>query len=181
MDATPEAAARGIHRRLVVDVTDSLRRRLYAGIVRSGDNDCWPWVKSFRNGYGAIKHQGRVHSAHRVAFIIAKGDPGEGMVVMHSCDNTSCCNPAHLIAGTPQENNSEANARGRISRPRGEECPHAKLTEKLVAIIWLHRKTGIGARRISKLTGIRERQIDDVLSGHSWNHLRPSWAKSITK
>lgn len=181
MDATTSSDARGINRRLAVEVTESLRIRLSAGVTRFGVDDCWPWIKSYRNGYGAIKHQGRVYSAHRIAFIIAKGDPGEGMVVMHSCDNKSCCNPGHLFAGTPTQNNHESRERGSRTVNRGVECPHAVLNDKLVALIWVHRKMGLGARRIAHATGIRERLIDKVLYGHSWNHLRPSWAKSITK
>jgi hypothetical protein len=103
------------------------------------------------------------------------------MLVTHTCDNRSCCNPAHLKAGTPTENNREARDRGRVDSPHGEQCHNAVLNEQLVVQIWLHRRTKIngrpiGARRISKLMGLKEKTVGEVLMGHTWNHLRPNWA-----
>lgn len=37
-----------------------------------------------------------------------------GLVVLHSCDNKACVNPAHLSAGTQAENVRDAVARGQI-------------------------------------------------------------------
>ena len=54
--------------------------------------------------YGRLWYEGKIQLAHRVAYMLA-GDvilPGE--VIMHSCDNPPCCNPAHLSAGTHADN-----------------------------------------------------------------------------
>lgn len=172
----PKAPA-GIHRRLnPIVVTKSLQLRFDSGVSKGEPHDCWPWTRAMRNGYGAIKTGGRVHQAHRVAFVLANGEPGDGLLVTHTCDNRSCCNPAHLKAGTPEENNREARDRGRVDSPRGEQCHNAVLNDKLVVQIWLHRRDKLGARRISKLMGLKEKTVGEVLMGHTWNHLRPSWA-----
>jgi hypothetical protein len=54
------------------------------------------------------------------------------MVVMHSCDNPPCCNPAHLSAGTVRDNALDMIAKGRANPPRGELHP-SHLRPELVA------------------------------------------------
>ena len=88
--------------------------RFWAKVDRSGE--CWLWQGSKdRQGYGRIKSPGmRVNlKAHRVAYAMSAGiDPGAELV-LHSCDNPSCCNPAHLSVGTHGENMQQMYDRGR--------------------------------------------------------------------
>ncbi len=63
-------------KRLKVNVTESLRTRFWQRVERRGVDDCWPWKACLRNGYGAIKHEGKVLSAHVVAYCLtAKRNP----------------------------------------------------------------------------------------------------------
>jgi hypothetical protein len=82
----------------------------WASVDRSGaDNDCWPWTGTCNNnGYGltGLRRLPGGTAAFQVAYLLAnrleKLPPG--LVVRHLCGNKLCCSPAHLLAGTKQDN-----------------------------------------------------------------------------
>lgn len=59
--------------------------------------------------------------AHRVAWLIAKGQIESNLFVLHKCDNPLCCNVDHLFLGTHQDNMDDMKRKGRsklISKTR---------------------------------------------------------------
>lgn len=66
-----------------------------------------------KNGYGFDYNPETKKTilAHRYAFKLANGYLPK--VVMHTCDNPSCVNPEHLIAGTQSDNIKDCYAKGR--------------------------------------------------------------------
>lgn len=69
---------------------------------------CWPWTGAFdSSGYGSFRwamRPNRRTMAHRIAFILQRGDVPAGLELDHLCRNRDCCNPAHLEAVTHGEN-----------------------------------------------------------------------------
>lgn len=59
---------------------------------------CWEWTRSKNNrGYGVIYFDGKLHLAHRAAWLMEHGEwPRKGKVIDHICQNKSCINPSHL-------------------------------------------------------------------------------------
>lgn len=152
----------------------SLEERFWAKVVRLGDDDCWEWT-AFRNpaGYGmiGIDGVGTVRLAHRVAWQMAYGEIPAGMCVMHSCDNPACVNRAHLSLGTIADNNRDRHAKGRDGGVRGEDSPHAKLSDVAVHNIMVLRKEGLSYTEIAAAIGVTKATIYKVTKGRSWSHV----------
>lgn len=94
------------------------------GLLRSGSvavddpTGCWEWGrKRNQHGYGVLAdvatRQIGERRAHR-AILRIQGVDVDGQVVMHSCDNPPCCNPAHLLVGTQADNMRDARSKGRM-------------------------------------------------------------------
>lgn len=84
----------------------------------AGPDACWPWMgHSLDDEYGRLKHDGRTIAAHRLAYILSKGDIPVGMIICHACDNMPCCNPNHLFAGTHADNANDFFAKGKRRVP----------------------------------------------------------------
>ncbi len=79
---------------------------------------CWLWTGS-RNqkGYGWSRIQGiSTRMAHRISWLLHRGDIPEGVLVCHKCDTPSCVNPDHLFLGTQKDNLLDMSRKGRSYR-----------------------------------------------------------------
>ena len=95
--------------------------RLRAKIDASGGpsaSHLWLGTKN-RGGYGVATLGGSFALAHRLVHALATGD-ATAEVVMHTCDNPSCVNPAHLRSGTHMENMADMRAKGRGAKPTAD-------------------------------------------------------------
>jgi hypothetical protein len=88
---------------------------------------CWIWMGSKNSkGYGVRrKPGGGVITMHRYSFELANGPIGMGLNILHSCDNPSCVNPAHLRAGSQADNVADMVSRGRAKsgNTKKTHCP----------------------------------------------------------
>jgi len=105
--------------------------------------------------------------AHRAAYALHHDLPFdfEG-VVMHTCDNTACVNPAHLVLGTQADNMADKKGKGR--QRRGERVPNAKLSEAQVRAIRLDARI---AKAIGPDYGISHRTVWDIKARRIWQHV----------
>lgn len=76
------------------------------------EGDCHEWIGAkTKAGYGVFTFADISVLSHRLIYRVNGG--GEAEVVMHTCDNPSCCNPSHLIGGTYVQNMKDMDAKGR--------------------------------------------------------------------
>ena len=82
------------------------------------ESGCWEWnLSTFPDtGYGQCCNKSGEMKAHRLAYKIFNGAIPEGRIVMHTCDNRTCCNPEHLIAASQSDNIMDASRKGRLTR-----------------------------------------------------------------
>lgn len=148
----------------------------WAKVQKSGPDDCWPWTrKRNSDGYGLFARRGFGQKglprwyAHRMAWALAKGDPGE-MCVLHSCDNPPCCNPAHLFLGTRSDNNRDRDLKGR--RRNGGPGGKKKLTAHDVREIRTRYSAGgVSQHRLGVEYGVHQTTILAVLRRKTWEHV----------
>lgn len=91
-------------------------------VERGGPDGCWPWTGRLTSkGYGEYSLRAKSIRAHRLALELSGVEIPTGMVVMHSCDNPPCCNPAHLAVGTTADNNRDMMSKGRFRHWQSKE------------------------------------------------------------
>lgn len=135
-------------------------------IDKSGD--CWEWTSAKQGaGYGVFwVGGGKSVNAHRFAWESAnKSTIPAGMVVMHSCNNKGCVNPAHLSIGTPRDNSAAAVRDGLA--PAGERNKGGgKLTAAQARQIFNNNSEG--CHRLGRLYGVSKTTILAIKRGRIW-------------
>lgn len=137
--------------------------RFRSKVDQRGSFECWPWLGAVdKDGYGQFKRDGRQHKAPRIAMELDGRGLTSDQITLHSCDNPSCCNPAHLRPGTHKENAADKVSRHRQSA--GEKHGMAKLSAADVADI----RRLLADSQASKVALAAEYGVSDVLIGKIW-------------
>lgn len=158
----------------------------WSRVQKNGPDECWPWIgcvsrsKPERPPYGRIDAFGfKGVYVHRVAYWLANGGElnlrkDSDCLVRHSCDNSICCNPAHLVVGTHLDNMRDKVERGNSRWWNSTtESPRAKLTDHDVRMIRIQFNPESGATRkaLALLYDVSISTIKGVTSGRHYSDI----------
>jgi hypothetical protein len=147
-----------------IDVTDDL-------------DGCWEWnaattERLYGNFWGP---ETGMSKAHRVMYFLVHGWWPE--VVRHSCDNPPCCNPAHLLGGTQEDNMGDMWSRGRQASHIGRKTScildgmggTSTMLNFRVKDEWADRLDAaaerVGLNRSDFIRSSLEQRVEEVLGG----------------
>lgn len=130
------------------------------------NTDCWDWVGNKNAyGYGRLNYASKHFAAHRYSYEFYNNKLEDGLFICHHCDNPACVNPAHLFAGTPQDNVNDMVAKGRHIGCR-------KLNEKDVREIRRLLKTSLTQPEIAKLFKVSRGAISNIAYWQTWRNVK---------
>ena len=143
----------------------SLHEKLWSKIRKGGLNECWPWIGCViktpsGNCYGRLEFRVGPRSLDRKVQVVASklvyeevnGPLPPGRETCHKCNNSLCCNPAHLYAGTHQENMDDMKLSGRSLN--GTRNPRAVLTKVQIREAIRRRFAGETYKQIGDSFGV---------------------------
>jgi hypothetical protein len=164
--------------------------RFWRKVDTSGGPDaCWPWMGGRKaKGYGNFflrREQADTGTrmvfvnAHKFAYLEKNGAIPDGLVVRHTCDNPPCCNPKHLIPGTPRQNTADGIGKGRITiHARGTAdrrksglliaAKLRKLTDDDVRSICREVAAGTPQLRLAERHGVSPATICRIVAGKKY-------------
>lgn len=154
--------------------------RFYNKIQKSNDPDgCWLWTGATKpTGYGNFGVSGRTVTAHRFAYEQFVGVIGDGLCVLHHCDNPSCVNPEHLFLGTQGDNMRDMTRKGRNTSQTHPERQHhgehhhwTKLTTAQAhEIRRRYAAGGVSQPQLGKEFNVRHSTIGAIVRGENRRH-----------
>lgn len=143
--------------------------RFEAKYIPEPMSGCWIWVgRTEATGYGTINFGKKRIKAHRLSYLLYKGDIGN-LCVLHKCDNRLCVNPNHLFLGTREDNNKDRNNKGREGDRSGIKNGRAKINLAMAsAIREVYQKGLLSGPELAKRCGLHSSSIYRIIKNISW-------------
>lgn len=173
--------------------SESLEERFWAKVNKIGPTPdpfvygdlgpCWLWTAATDKGYGQMTRRiggrQRNFAAHRIAWELEHGPIGDGLWVLHRCDNPGCVRASHMFLGDQHDNMQDMISKGRgghrthpESRPRGEQNPQSKLTETIVRLARQRVAAGETMAALAREYGVSPTTMQHAVKGRNWKHLQ---------
>ena len=136
------------------------------------ESGCWECISHpYRGYYLSISRNGKRGTVHRYIYELLVNPIPAGLLVLHSCDNTSCINPEHLWLGTQKDNVVDMYSKGRGVDNRGAKHGRVKLTEDQVGNIRSLYSRGVSQVVLSSLFNITRATIWKIVHNRIWRSI----------
>ncbi|SRR6266404_6440593 len=131
-------------------------KSLFLKKIHISSDGCWHWTAGLfkKLGYGKFNLNGTTSYAHRVMFMMIKGEIPKGYDICHTCDNRLWINPEHLFLGTRADNMKDARNKGRLRQQKTTACPKGHKYDSINTVI-----NSRGARECGACIKIRKASI----------------------
>lgn len=154
--------------------------------IKANDKLCWEWQAGKNTkGYGSSTFNRVGIAASRKAYMLYHNIQlkDRKILVCHTCDNPSCCNPFHLFLGTSKDNMMDMSRKGRCKgyvsgykRKKadiqyGSKNPTSKLTEEDVICIRNLSKSGTMVKEIAESFKMAASTISQIVNYKRWKHI----------
>ena len=129
--------------------------RFWDRVQKGAPDDCWLWQGAYANkgkGHGQVTYLGKTYPAHRVAFHLHNGREAQGLV-RHTCNTRGCCNPAHLIEGSHEDNLHD-----RIGTPTDPTSADPECREIIREML----EAGVSIGKLSRVLGLNHKAIVNI-------------------
>jgi len=134
-------------------------------VTETGCHECTSH-KPYTSGYCVIMINGKRILLHRYIYIETFGPIKAGNVIRHTCDNTLCINPNHLVEGTNADNSRDMVNRNRSGK--GIRNANSKLTEQQVIEIFNSTDSN---KELAQKYNTDDTTIWYIKAGKRWGHL----------
>jgi len=145
--------------------------RFLSKINRRSETECWEWTAGKESGYGRFRvggRDGKAYIATRLMWRLVHGTDPAGQLILHTCDNRACCNPAHLFIGSDTDNSRDREAKGRGNHARGQEHGLTSLTDEDVVHIY---QSSESHAELGRRYGVSDVTIRNIREGKTWQHV----------
>jgi hypothetical protein len=131
---------------------------------------CWLWTGACMPwGYGVGSIRAKNIYAHRLSWLLHRGEIPNGVFVLHKCDTPACVNPDHLFLGTNTDNRKDSVSKSR--HVYGERCRKSNLTAEQIIEI---RTSPLSSYQLAKIYSVSSRNIRKIRRGEIWKQVEPA-------
>lgn len=132
---------------------------------------CWTWNGPInRDGYGLFACNGKITRIHRYILEAHGANLDKNSIVMHICDNPSCCNPDHLKVGTHSDNQKDKYIKNR--QAKADACGSSKLTsENVIECRNRYKNGGITYKELAKEFNVCKDTMQKAIRGINWSSI----------
>lgn len=134
---------------------------------------CWIWLGTLNpKGYGIVKFADETFRAHRLSWLVHRGEIPNSLFVLHQCDTPSCVNPDHLFLGDHRENMRDMARKGRSAGAKNGRCAPApaKLSVDQVQLVL---RSNASNRELAHKFKVAKNTIGDIRRGRTWRTVVP--------
>ena len=135
---------------------------VFKNVDMATPDECWPWKGKVnaKDQRPYLTVSGVRRAAYVIVYELYSGEQALGRYILHSCDNSICCNPNHLSWGSHQDNMDDMKNRDRHGLPKTVVRAIRKLLDGVETHQQIASLYGVSRETITAINNGRGKQVD---------------------